>query len=160
MSFTPFSRTKVPGFNVKPQDAVPGFRVDPQDDDRRGQIPGFNVKENGPTGQDESGPGSDQTPTWPGIGSPASGPGGFAQSAPYELPEWLSNLLAMPLPTVPDAFDPRTGQRIVPYAPLIRPVGLSPTMGAAPARNAPSQPAWPQAPGPPGYSHRTRHRRM
>src|SRR5262249_19255916 len=39
-----------------------------------------------------------------------------------QLPNWLSTLLTMPLPQVSTAIDPRTGQRIVPYAPLISPV--------------------------------------
>ena len=34
-------------------------------------------------------------------------------------PEWLRNVLAMPVPQLSTAFDPQTGRRIVPYEPLI-----------------------------------------
>jgi hypothetical protein len=40
--FNPFSRTRTPGFNVRPQDDLPGFRVDPE-----AEIIGFNIDENG-----------------------------------------------------------------------------------------------------------------
>jgi hypothetical protein len=43
------------------------------------------------------------------------------QITPPQLPEWLGALLCMPLPRLSTAFDPRTSQRIVPYAPPIRP---------------------------------------
>src|SRR5262249_14197032 len=44
------------------------------------------------------------------------------QTPSLSLPEWLRQLLTMPLPQVSTAVDPLTGRRIVPYEPLIGPV--------------------------------------
>ena len=40
--FDPFSRTRTPGFKVRPQDDAPGFRLDPE-----AEAPGFNIDEKG-----------------------------------------------------------------------------------------------------------------
>jgi hypothetical protein len=38
--FNPFSRTRTPGFNVRPQDDVRGFRLDPEVLDPEAEVPG------------------------------------------------------------------------------------------------------------------------
>ena len=113
---------------ARPDDFVPGFRVTPQD-----AVPGFNLDENGVPRQaanraDRMLMGS--ASPFPGSGAASASQGigtNFQQPDPSVMPDWLSNLLAMPLPTTPDALDPRTGQPIVPYAPLIRPATFNPT---------------------------------
>jgi hypothetical protein len=84
--------------------------IRPQDD-----VPGFNLDKNGlPLPK----------ATW--FGGMLPSPQGIedpGESTPPQFPEWLHRLLTMPLPPLSTAFDPRTGQRIVPYAPLIRPAG-------------------------------------
>src|SRR5262245_23398190 len=134
--FNPFSRPKVPGFNVRPEDLAPGFRVTPPS-----EAIGFNIEENGMRGQQGTGSGPPQAPMPYGIGLPPPGLEGFAESPPTQLPEWLQRLLAMPLPIVSNAFDPRTGQRIVPYAPLINPAAPAPTTDAATAQVVDPEPA-------------------
>jgi hypothetical protein len=42
--FNPFSRTRTPGFNVRPQDDVPRFRLDPEVLDLEAEVPGFNFR--------------------------------------------------------------------------------------------------------------------
>jgi hypothetical protein len=121
-----FSISDLPGFRVRPENEVPGFRVRAQD-----FVPGFTLTENGVPSQqgswaDGSQPGwTQQNPelaealTAPGIGFPAPGSGELVQRTPREYPDWLYKLLTMPLPSVSRVLDPRTGQRIVPYEPLI-----------------------------------------
>jgi hypothetical protein len=94
----------------------------------RDDVPGFNLNESGVSRQrvpwfDAMRPGS-ATSEYPDTLEPqlsrdAEEP---VQVTPPQLPEWLGALLSMPLPRLPTAFDPRTGQRIAPYAPLIRPL--------------------------------------
>jgi len=42
--FDAFSRTRTPGFNVRPQDDVPRFRLDPEVLDLEAEVPGFNFR--------------------------------------------------------------------------------------------------------------------
>lgn len=143
--FNLFFRPYVPGFRVRPQDDVPGFnvtrgpdgpaqsappadlagiRVGPQDD-----VPDFDRDESGVPRQETSW--SDgmrlgsASPEYPDAAQPEALPPGVedpVQTTPPQLPDWLYKLLTMPLPGLSTAFDPRTGQRIVPHAPLISPV--------------------------------------
>jgi hypothetical protein len=73
--------------------------------------------------------------------------GESVQVTPPQLPEWLVALLGRPLPRLSTAFDPRTSQRIVPYAPLIRPLSAYqptdqsvPTTAGTPVDDASSLP--------------------
>jgi len=101
-----------------------GIRAEPQDD-----VPGFNLNESGVPRQrvpwfDGMRPGS-ATSEYPDTLEPEALPrdvGEPVQVTPPQLPEWLVALLSMPLPRLSTAFDPRTSQRIAPYAPLIRPL--------------------------------------
>jgi hypothetical protein len=101
-----------------------GIRVEPQDG-----VPGFNLNESGVPRQrvpwfDGMRPGS-ATSKYPDTLEPEALPrdaGEPVQVTPPQLPEWLVALLSMPLPPLSTAFDPRTSQRIAPYAPLIRPL--------------------------------------
>jgi len=101
-----------------------GIRVEPQDG-----IPGFNLNESGVPRQrvpwfDGMRPGS-ATSEYPDTLEPEALPrdvGEPVQVTPPQLPEWLVALLRTPLPPLSTAFDPRTNQRIAPYAPLIRPL--------------------------------------
>lgn len=123
----------IPGSDVLPQPAPPtglvnflaeqpneisGFRVG-----RRNEVPGFNLNEN-----DLPHPET----TWPDwVETPLSESSDAAQTLPVppgveepdpptpEPPEWLRNVLAMPVPQLSTAFDPQTGRRIVPYEPLV-----------------------------------------
>ena len=72
-------------------------------------MPGFNLIEN------ESGAQRQEAP-WSHGTRPESRP-----------PAWLYKLLTMPVPRLSTAFDPQTGRRIVPYAPLINAGGTYPT---------------------------------
>jgi hypothetical protein len=101
-----------------------GIRVEPQDD-----VPGFNLNESGVPRQrmpwfDGMRP-SSATAEYPDILEPEALPrdaGEPVQVTPPQLPEWPVARLSTPLPRLSIAFDPRTGQRIVPYARLIRPL--------------------------------------
>jgi hypothetical protein len=95
----------------------------------RDDVPGFNLNESGVSRQrvpwfDGMRPGSatSEYPDTPEPEPPPQDAGEPVQVTPPQLPEWLVALLSMPLPRLPTAFDPRTGQRIAPYAPLIRPL--------------------------------------
>ena len=94
------------GFRAPTQDDIPGFKLRLED-----AMPGFNLFEN------ESGV-QRQEMTWPDGTRPESRP-----------PAWLYKLLTMPVPQLSTAFDPQTGRRIVPYAPLINAGGTYPTTG-------------------------------
>jgi hypothetical protein len=101
------------GIRVKPQDDVPGFNLDESGVPRQ-RVPWF----------DGMRPGS-ATSEYPDTADPEALPravGEPIQATPPQLPEWLVALLSMPLPRLSTAFDPRTGQRIVPYASPIRPL--------------------------------------
>jgi hypothetical protein len=101
-----------------------GIRVEPHDD-----TPGFNPNESGVPRQrvawfDGMRPGS-ATSEYPDPLEPQALPrdaGEPVQVTPPQLPEWLVALLSLPLQRLSTAFDPRTSQRIAPYAPLIRPL--------------------------------------
>jgi Transglycosylase SLT domain len=117
------------GFGVRPQDDVPGFNVRPQDN-----VPRFNLDKNGAQRQERIGfggmrPGS-ATPQYSDTAQTLAPPPGVEnpeQSAPPQLPEGLYKLVTMSLPSLSNAFDPVSGRRIVPYAPLINPVRFYPT---------------------------------
>lgn len=98
--------TGLAGFRATTQNDVPRFKLRLE-----GAIPGFNLIE------DESGVHRQET-IW--------SDGTLPQSRP---PAWLYQLLTMPVPQLSTAFDPQTGRRIVPYAPLINAGGTYPTMG-------------------------------
>ena len=95
----------------------------------RDDVPGFNLNESGVSRQqapwfDGMRPGS-ATSEYPDTLEPEPLPRDArepVQVTPPQLPEWLVALLSMPRPRLSTAFDPRTSQRIVPYAPLIRPL--------------------------------------
>src|SRR5882757_1558630 len=97
--FNPFSRTRTPGFNVRPQDDLPGFRLDPE-----AEVPGFNIDENGlPRPRSFLDSGSSVQPALP-------------QPGPSVL-DWLRRSLATALPLTwtspglrwPPAGDPAVG---------------------------------------------------
>lgn len=107
--------TDVGSFLAEQPNDVPGFRVGQGD-----KAPGFNLNE-------------DDLPetTWPDVERPLPESSDTAQTLPLppgveepepptpQLPEWLRNVLAMPVPHLSTAFDPQTGRRIVPYEPLV-----------------------------------------
>src|SRR6266850_5650806 len=90
--------------------------------DRRRHAPGFNLDENGVQRQERIGFDGMR----PGL-APPPGVENPVQLAPPQLPARLYNLATMPLPSLSNAFDPVSGRRIVPYAPLINPVRFYPT---------------------------------
>jgi hypothetical protein len=98
----------------------------------RDDVPGFNLNESGVARQpvpwfDAMPPGA-ATSVYPDTLEPQALPrdaGESVQVTPPQLPEWLGALLRMSLPRLSTAFDPRTSQRIVPYAPPIRPFSAS-----------------------------------
>ncbi len=121
---------RLPGFNLDPQDELTNFSLNENDSSREGTSPG----EISPAATTpEYG---DSAPTWslpPGVEDPV-------QRAPSEIPDWLYKLITMPLPPLSTAVDPQTRQRIVPYGPLVIPVGshqgtdqAAPTGGNVPA---------------------------
>jgi hypothetical protein len=116
-------------FNVFPQTGLPGFRVRPEDD-----VPGFDIDENGlPRRErpwsDARRPGS-ATPQYPDLAQammPTPSLADSVQPAPPQPPDWLYNLLTMPLPALPSSFIPLSGGRPVPYGKPINPVMSYPT---------------------------------
>lgn len=94
--------TGLAGFRPTTQDDIPGFRL-------KDAVPGFNVIDN------ESGVQRQET-AWSDATRPES-----------RFPAWLYEPLTVPLPQLSAALDPQTGQRIVPYAPLISADGTYPT---------------------------------
>jgi hypothetical protein len=87
--FDPFSRTRTPGFNVRPQDDVPGFRLDPEALDPEAEVPGFNIDENGlPRPRSLLGSGSSVQPTPPQV------------TADPVVLAWLRGSLALPQPWI------------------------------------------------------------
>jgi hypothetical protein len=113
-----------PGLWVTPRDTLPSFRVSPEDEPI-----GFNFNENDNsrregTWPDEMSPGG-VTPEDPDIAQTFSLPPGVedpAEPFPSGIPDWRYKLPTTPLPPL-STTDPRTGQRIVPYGPLVNPVG-------------------------------------
>ena len=97
---------------------VPGFRVGLRDEG-----PGFNLNENDlphpettwpdwvETPLPEASDSAQPLPVPPGVEEP--------EPPPPQPPEWLRKVLTMPVPQLSTAFDPQTGRRIVPYAPLV-----------------------------------------
>ncbi len=137
--FNLFLRPYIPGFRLKPQDGGPGFDVDENGGllaatETPRYLAGAQTQTPRPITSFTRGPdvpGSDfiesvvpsQETTWSdGILAPPPGVDDPVVPTPSQLPEWLYALLTMPLPQSSAAFDPRTGQRIAPYAPLIGPV--------------------------------------
>src|SRR5262249_42960404 len=104
--FNLFSRPKVPGFNVRPEDETPGFRVTPP------EAIGFNVGDNGrprPTPAPYPfGLPQDPDPSAPPLGSPDPA-----------IPDWLHTLLSMPLP---GPWAPPGVRWSVPEGLLVKPV--------------------------------------
>lgn len=105
-------------FLVEPPNDMPGFRVEQRNDD----VPGFSLNEKdvpppespSPAGIDTAAPDPSDTAETstvpPGVEAPDPTP---------QIPDWLNNVLTMPVPRLSTAFDPKTGRRIVPYEPLI-----------------------------------------
>ncbi len=132
--------TDTPGLRITPGNNLPGFHLDPQD-----ELANFSLNEDD----------SSREGTWPGELSPDATPSEYGDSAPtwtlpagveepaqpvpWEIPDWLSKLITMPLPPLSTAVDPQTRRRIVPYGPLVNAVGSYqgtdqnvPTAGNAP----------------------------
>jgi len=87
--FDPFSRTRTPGFNVRPQDDVPGLRLDLEGLDPEAEVPGFNIDENGlPRPRSLLGSGSSVQPTPPQV------------TADPVVLAWLRGSLALPQPWI------------------------------------------------------------
>lgn len=93
------------GFQTTTQDDIPGFRLRLED-----AMPRFNLTEN------EGGVQRQETTGLDGA------------RPELQPPTWLYQLLTMPVPQLSTAFDPQTGRRIVPYAPLINARGTFPTI--------------------------------
>ena len=111
-----FFRPYVPGFRVRPQDDVARFNLDRNASGVEGQETNWfdGMRRGSAASQD---PDTTQTlASPPGVEDPA-------QPASPQLPEWFYKLVTMPVPWLSTAVDPRTGWRMVPYAPLINPGG-------------------------------------
>jgi hypothetical protein len=105
-------------FVAEEPNEVPGFRVGLRDD-----VPSLNLNEDDlphpetawpdwvETPPPESSDTTQTLPVPPGVDEP--------DLPTPQPPEWLRNVLAMPVPQLSTAFDPQTGRRIVPYEPLI-----------------------------------------
>jgi hypothetical protein len=98
---------------------IPGFRVGLRNEEG----PGFNLNEDYLPHPETTWPDWVETPPPESSGSaqPFPVPPGVEEPdpPPPQPPEWLRNVLAMPVPQLSTAFDPQTGRRIVPYEPLI-----------------------------------------
>jgi hypothetical protein len=110
--------TGLAGFVVEQPNEVPGFRVGLRDD-----VPGFTLNENDVPPPESPWPAGIETaaPEFPSTAEMTAVPPGVEepdQPTP-QSPEWLRNVLTMPVPRLSTAFDPQTGRRIVPYEPLI-----------------------------------------
>jgi len=137
--FNLFSRPKLPGFNVRPEDETPGFRVTPP------EAIGFNVGNNGLPPQTPApypfGLPQDPDPSAPSLGSPDQA-----------IPDWLHTLLSMPLPhpsTPPVRWSVPDGLLVKPISyPVAEPFGVP--GGPEAEGNVPAQPfedgeSYPQA---------------
>src|SRR5262245_3130657 len=110
--FNPFSRPKVPGFNVRPEDLAPGIRVSPPP-----EATGFNIDDTRLPRPGSSGPAPAPYPFgWPQDPSLSPPPLGSPDQA---IPDWLHTLLSMPLPS-PSA--PPGVRWSVPEGLLVKPV--------------------------------------
>lgn len=89
---------------------VPGFRVGLRD-----EVPGFNTETALPDRLEPPPPKPADTARTlalpPGVEEP--------EPPTPQLPAWLRNILAIPVPRLSTALDPHTGRRIVPYEPLV-----------------------------------------
>ncbi len=117
-SYSTIAQNDIPGFNLRPEDTVPSFHLVEADG-------------SSPFGDDSwlQGVPRVSTQRHPDAASLLAMPSltGSNEYDPQGLPQWLYNLLTMPVPKVSTAVDPRTGQRIIPYQPLTRPVRAYPT---------------------------------
>lgn len=115
------SRIGLASFAAEQANEVPGFGIGLQD-----YVPGFNQNESDLSRPESTWPDGTATPApeYPNIAPTLPLPPGVKEPDPpaSPLPEWLHNLLAVPVPRLSTAFDPKTGRRIVPYEPLIGPV--------------------------------------
>ena len=100
------------GFMVEQPNEVPGFRVRLQNDE-----PGR--ERTWPNGMEMAAPESANIVQTLGLPPGVAEPD---QAVPPQLPEWLHEVVTMPVPQLSTAVDPRTGRRIIPYEPLIGPV--------------------------------------
>jgi len=110
--------TDLVNFMVEQPNEVPRFHVGLRD-----EVPGFNLNENDLPHPETTWPDRVETPL-PASSDTAQTlalPPGVEEPDPPtpQLPDWLRNVLAMPVPQLSTAFDPQTGRRIVPYEPLI-----------------------------------------
>lgn len=110
--------TSLVNFMVEQPNEVLGLRVGLGD-----EVPGFNLNENDLPHPETAWPDRLETPL-PASSDTAQTlalPPGVEDPDPPtpQLPDWLRNVLAMPVPQLSTAFDPQTGRRIVPYEPLI-----------------------------------------
>ncbi|MBI2736881.1 MAG: hypothetical protein HYX38_10095 [Rhodospirillales bacterium] len=106
------------GLMVEQPNEVPGFRVG-----LSAEVPGFNLNENDLPHPETTWPDRLETPL-PAPSDTAQTlalPPGVEEPNPPtpQLPDWLRNVLAMPVPQLSTAFDPQTGRRIVPYEALV-----------------------------------------
>lgn len=106
----PAAPTGLGDFVVEQPNEVPGFRVGIRDD-----VPGFNLNENDVLPPERESPAETSD-----IAETSTLPPGVKEPEPTpQIPQWLYNVLTMPVPQLPTAIDPETGRRIVPYEPLI-----------------------------------------
>jgi hypothetical protein len=97
-------------FAVEQPNEIPGFRVGLPDD-----VPGFNVNENDLPPPERAPP-----PESSDIAKTSTLPPTVEDPEPApQLPNWLYNVLTMPVPRLSTAFDPQTGRRIIPNEPLV-----------------------------------------
>lgn len=110
--------TGLVNFLAKQPNEIPGFHVG-----RRDEVPGFNLNENDLPHPETTWPDWDETPPpeYSDTAQTLPAPPDVEKPDPPtpQPPEWLRNVLAMPVPQLSTAFDPQTGRRIVPYEPLI-----------------------------------------
>jgi hypothetical protein len=110
VSLPPAVPTGLADFVVEQPNELPGFRVGMRDDARR-----FNLNEN-----DAPPPEREPSPETSDIAETSTLPPGVEEPEPApQIPQWLYNVLTIPVPRLSTAIDPETGRRIVPYEPLI-----------------------------------------
>lgn len=116
--FPPAPPIGLAGFMPEQPTEIPGFRAGVRDD-----VPSFNLNETDLPRPQETWPYGMVTsaPEYPDIAQNWTLPPGVEDPdppAPPPLSGWLHNLSAMPVPRLSTAFDPQTGRRVVPHAPL------------------------------------------
>lgn len=110
VSLPPAAPTGLGDFIVEQPNEVPGFRVRIRDD-----VPGFNLNENDVPPLERESPAETSD-----IAETSTLPPGVEEPEPTpQIPQWLYNVLTMPVPQLSTAIDPETGRRIAPYEPLI-----------------------------------------